>query len=376
MRALSVSRLSAKVLLLALIAFNIWHAANRGVWVPMSIVNSLHLGKSVAKTFHREDTNIIAANYADDSQQAFVIAHDPLIRSKSFISLMDFPQYRYQRILYPMLCRIFSFGNNRMLPYIFFLINMLAFFGGGYVVFKIAEMKHWTKLVVIAYFANTGLLYASFNDMTESSALFFVLMGLFCWLKQRENVAVVCFSLAVLTRETFITVPFSVFVWDYIKRRRTLGYTMGLVGAVSLPLVLWCAYIQFRLPGGEILAVPPWSPPSFGAGRFSIPFVAMWQEAYYGFHHLTTHTELRRTLSLTVVTTSMIFLLIYAFFKERNFWSWIGMVQGIFVSMLRGDIWNYHLGAARVVIPLFFLFSAWCADEMKNLQGDVIAPSR
>src|SRR5262245_10875595 len=90
-------------ILIIFIAFNIWHATNRGIWTPMSIINSLHLSESTAKAFAELNPSLRASRGVDDSQQAFIMMHDLFILKRTCVRWMDLPQYRYRRIGYPLL---------------------------------------------------------------------------------------------------------------------------------------------------------------------------------------------------------------------------------------------------------------------------------
>src|SRR5690348_16603456 len=61
-----------------------------------------------------------------DGQFAYYIALDP----PNAHVYMDFPAYRYTRILYPMLARALAFGQPALIPYTLLLINYLAVVGG------------------------------------------------------------------------------------------------------------------------------------------------------------------------------------------------------------------------------------------------------
>ena len=56
------------------------------------------------------------------------------------------------------------------------------------------------------------------------------------------------------------------------------------------------------------------------------------------------------------------------FWKNRSFWGWQAFSQAIFCSILRGDIWNFHAGSARVTAPMMVFSLIWYL-EIFNHSG-------
>jgi hypothetical protein len=361
--------LNYRALLIFLITFNIWHATKRGIWDPISIINSLHLSQKSTQEFQPLDSSLKASDRPYDGQYVYAMSYDPLLISRHYLGAIDHPVYRYQRILLPLLAHFAAFNYVHLYPYLLLVINIGAYLAGGWAAWKLIKWNHWTPWLLLGYFANTGLLYSTFATLTEPLGMCLALWGIFFWQKRDRRIASIFFAISILARETFLVIPMSILLWDFLKGiqpiRKIVIQSLFIVG----PFILWFGYLHWRLAGETAFFLPPEAPASFGWGRFSLPFVGLWQETRFGLKHLTTHSNVKLTVSLSMVTASCAIFSLWGFFLKRSFWGIITAIQALFVICLRGDIWNYHVSSARVVIPLFFFMMAWCADSMGKSES-------
>lgn len=334
----------------------------------MSIIDCLHLGCPTVNVFRPFDPHLNESSKGYDGQYVYMATYDPLLINRNFIFLFDHPAYRYQRMLYPLLAHVLAMGQPRAYPYALFFLNIAAYLSGAWVVWRLSEIERWTSWIVLGYLSISGLLYTTFGTLPESLALTLSLMGILFWKRQQQTLALICFAASTLAKENFIVIGFSLLLWESFKKKISVSRLLSQVAAISFPFLAWYGYVQFRLPTESTFSEIHQGPHSFGIGRLSLPFVGMWQETWYGVMHLTTRSNIKLTASISLVTTLCAVLCFYGFVRRPSFWGFLAVTQILFASALRGDLWNYHAGSVRLVIPAFFFAMVWCVDEIHFLS--------
>ena len=117
-----------------------------------------------------------------DGQFSFQIAKDPINAWK----YVDIPAYRYQRIFYPIVVWVFSFGSDPMIPWVMLIMNLAAYVGGVYVLEKIlVRLKQpiWYALIYGLYIGSLLSLRLGLNELL---AYGLVLLGALLWFKKRH----------------------------------------------------------------------------------------------------------------------------------------------------------------------------------------------
>ncbi|WIG60893.1 MAG: hypothetical protein OJF49_003641 [Ktedonobacterales bacterium] len=194
-----------------------------------------------------------------DGQFAYFIAADPSHASP----YLDKPNYRYTRILYPMLARLLALGRPDLLPYTMLLINLLAIGGGTLAVAAWLRRKGYSPWYALVYGLAGGLFIAYQFDLTEPLAYALVALAVYLYDfggARRYLWAGLCFGLAALTRET--TLLFALFygaAWalrpgDISREAQTMRRTIALPrawrGATALlalavvPLALYKLFLS------------------------------------------------------------------------------------------------------------------------------------
>lgn len=200
-----------------------------------------------------------------DGQFFYRYSLDPFDFSKTANGItVDLVPYRMQRILYPVLCWLASFGGTPwMVPYAMILINILAFFGILYFINAfIKKMPQATALGYLPLFL-CGLYMSLGRDLSEVTELFFFTGALFFLFDKKYLLFSIFASLTLLTRETsllallpivfftvfgfykdksqfykiaFLLIPFAVFAgWKLIIAAQT-GTEPGASGTGNLGL--------------------------------------------------------------------------------------------------------------------------------------------
>ena len=86
------------------------------------------------------ETLIHKGSVGYDGQYYYYIAHDPFILGQSYDHI-DFPAYRYQRIIYPLAAWLLSFGHPPLIPWMMVAVNLLGILLGTW--FLILILKHF-----------------------------------------------------------------------------------------------------------------------------------------------------------------------------------------------------------------------------------------
>ncbi len=200
-----------------------------------------------------------------DGQFYFRLALDPFCFSKTAYGItLDNPEWRCQRILYPLLCHFLSFGNPVFVPFAMIAVNALAMMG---ILWLVARLTRRFRPVLAA--ALLGGLWISFaRDCTEITAILFVLL---CWqfyLNKALRLSVLCGILAVFAKETAIVAVSSVWIWEIIQSMRTRRFQWMPAAGYLMPALLWLIwkiYLHVSIGAAGIS----------GSSDFSLPFAGI-----------------------------------------------------------------------------------------------------
>ncbi len=268
-----------------------------------------------------------------DGQFAYQIAKEP----KNAPPYLDVPAYRYQRILYPMIVNVLSFGNDNLIPWLLILVNLISLVLGTIATEQILSTKGYSKWFAIAYGFFTGLFLSLRLNLTEPLAFALVQWGVLNFIRNKLWKSLPFFALAALTRElTLVFAAASVFtLWTSKKYKKGIIWGFGAI----LPFAIWQVYLKIWL--GD------WGLGSGGASASSfelIPFRGWW-----GY----PHNDLRLFFLLSV------FVLLVAL---------IPAVIGIFISMKAIFKRNYGFGVWMLLLNAI-IFPFLPTSNVLNLPG-------
>jgi hypothetical protein len=200
-----------------------------------------------------------------DGQFAYYIALHPLRAAAQ----MDHPAYRYQRILYPFLAWLLSFGGQPgLLPWVMIFINVAAISLASGLLGELLSthgVPAWFSLTVTLF---AGLLIALRADLNEPLAIALALLGLALFDREQWTWAGLSFGLAILAKEIAITFALGLIVWATLNRRLLLAAKLSL--ASLLPVIVWG------------LAITLW----LGMSPLSAKFASLERIPFYGLAFL------------------------------------------------------------------------------------------
>ena len=169
-----------------------------------------------------------------DGQYSYFLALDP----ENAHAYMDYPAYRYTRIVYPMLARLAALGQPALVPYALLVVNLLAVVLGTLALAAWLRRQCLSPWLALLYALSPGIFIATAGDLTEPLAYALVICALYLLDNGGPRAFVAacgCFALAALTRETTAVFPVVYaaigFLGPYLRRVATgKGHSASVSG--------------------------------------------------------------------------------------------------------------------------------------------------
>ena len=197
-----------------------------------------------------------------DGQFVYYTARD--LRPDDVSVHLDVPAYRYQRILMPLLARLFSFGNLQALPWVLAAIGIIAQSLGTWGVawlLKRWDVNPWYAMV---YGLWVGFVLAVRLDLPEPLAYGLIVAALWAVLNEKHGPAWMLYGLALFAKEVtilFVAAQGLVYLW---RRQWRSAFGLGLTTLLPYGLFqfwLWRTFGAIGLGSGGDMATPfEWIP--------------------------------------------------------------------------------------------------------------------
>jgi hypothetical protein len=280
-----------------------------------------------------------------DGQAYFRLALDPFTTQQDANGVhLDNGPYRQQRIGYPLLVWALSGGDPSRVPALMLAVNYVGLCLIGGLAALYARLLGRSPLWGLAIAAWPGFIFSIALDLTEIQAAALMLAGLIAFRTRHVLAATILLTLAVLTRETALLVPFGIGIaWlvDWVRGRRAFKPPFPAV----LPLaayVAWQAIILLR-----------WGHAAVDEGArtgLTLPFV--------GLLHTLSAISPRIALELAILAAFTIAVL----FALRS--SRVGVLErvgwfasAVLASMLSAESWAGDVGFLRPMTEFYILGS-------------------
>ncbi len=202
-----------------------------------------------------------------DGQFYYYIANDPFISGRTFDHI-DFPAYRYQRIIYPLTAWLLSFGQPSLIPYMMVVVNLLAILLGTYFIILILELNGRSLWYSLFYPIFWGFLLCLLRSLPEPLAITLVVMAVFAYLKGNLLGQVIGLSLAALTQETTLMVSMA-FLFYFLRERDFRSSLYLLIP--FLGYLFWQSYIYLHFQTFSFIG---------GTQNFGPPFLGIIQKFF------------------------------------------------------------------------------------------------
>ncbi len=172
--------------------------------------------------------------------------------------IIDHPPYRHQRIFYPFLVYLASFGIKSLIPFMLVLINVISLFVISLVVssFQFLQKVKWSFFLP---FLISGLWMSLSRDLAECVEVALLMLTFNGLLKKRLGQFILFSSVVLLTRETsiiYVGAMAAMWFWRYYEER-SFSAALGNLFFLSLPFLLlagWKYVLLISYPTSEIVS--------------------------------------------------------------------------------------------------------------------------
>lgn len=268
-----------------------------------------------------------------DGKFFFVQANDPwLLDPAANALILDYPTYRSQRMLYPLLAGGLGVLGPHGVVWGLLVVNVLAMALGTWAVAHIAVHLGGSALWGLGFAANLGLLYALTSDTADIVATALAFGALAFLYRDRVPVAAGLLAAAVLTREVMIVCAIGVSVWLFFERRGRAA--LQVLVAPSVALGAWHVYLRLRF-----------SPDETGPDALSLPFVGL-ARAFPGW------LDKPMAMATGVVFLALMVVSVIHWARSRTLlgWAFVGFVP--LAAVLSHRVWAAIFDYTRALAPL------------------------
>lgn len=185
-----------------------------------------------------------------DGQWYYYIAYDPFLsiyadQPEIYDDVTDAPPYRYTRIGFPLLTKLFSGGDPLKFPQTMVLLILFFNVVGAIFFLKIIQhlgKNHFWALLYAIIPCTTACLNLGVPEAVSMSLL---LGGLYFYLKERLSFAILFFAASILVRDTSLLFVLILGATELFQKRR---YRVAFaLGTSILPIVAWKFFLTWRL---------------------------------------------------------------------------------------------------------------------------------
>ena len=306
--------------------------------------------------------------------------------------------YRQQRILYPLLAWLLSGGGRPdLVPYTLLLVNLVMVSLIGWIGARLAVENEAPAWMGLGFSLYPGFVMTVARDLSEATATFFVLAGLFLLRRRWYAIAALALALAVLARETTLIVAAGVGIsWLVSSAGKWCGCP-GTGGTVPLSghrtramsrHVPWMPWYVWALPlvvylGWQGMIWKMWGQIPLLAshsGDFGIPFAGFlprladaalfWRGGDLVQVAARLVWFLECLLLLGLAATAM------AAFRSglspmHEWYAWI--LFAVLASLMTWEIWSSDQAFIRVSDGLFLHRSSSCCLDRRGRSSIIIA---
>lgn len=238
------------------------------LWAQLSLHNQdpsyfIHIGDKYVLRPDKTPKNIhiFPDSTGYDGQFFYQLALNPFSPQAVNAGLMlDNGSYRHQRILYPLLAWLLSFGNRDFIPAMLVMVNYLALCGIAWLGGRYAQLHQRHALWGCLFSIYPGFLFTMTRDLTEIISVLFLLAGLISLQRSPSRLHTTIFlTMAVLTRETtliaVLALGFALILRKEYWRWPIVATPIAVFGAWQV--LLWIKWGKLPvLTAGLLLGIP------------------------------------------------------------------------------------------------------------------------
>jgi hypothetical protein len=204
----------------------------------------------------------IAGSEGYDGQFAYYIAIHP--NPDDVSCQLDVPAYRYQRILYPLLARFLSLGQEAWIPWLLIVVNVLSqVVATAFLCWILASIQIPVRYSLI-YGLWAGAVVGVGTDLYEPLAFSLVLAAMVARRKEKLWLSSLFMTCSLFTKETMILFWIAFVLSDLIMKKGLWERSLTLLPGVCYGIWQGWLYLRFGafgLTSGGAMATPfEWIP--------------------------------------------------------------------------------------------------------------------
>lgn len=264
---------------------------------------------------------------------------------------IDNPPYRQQRVMYPLIVWLLSFGQVTWIPWLLVIVNIIAAavmagFAGAFA--KRFGLNALWGVIVPLY---PGFVLTFSRDLAEIVTAAFAMGAIWAIASRRNITAALLLTAAVLTREPTLLLAFALAAAWLIER---LLHRERRIGAItfSVPIVVYTVWQFFLAIRWGV------SPLRAGAPARALPFVEFARFLAAASFRRDHQERLYFLESLFLAAIVIVIVLIWRHSRASLEWrlAWLGYLA-IF-SIMPHTIWIEDYGFLRIFADLFLVSAA------------------
>jgi len=208
-----------------------------------------------------------------DPTQPIICAHHP----PNCALDLAFGEVRAERVLYPWIAGLLTFGNAHLVPYTLLLANFVAIVITAWLVGVMAVEAGGSRWLGAAAALFAGEILGFLRDVADPFSVMWVVLAVFFLRRQRYALMGLAVAGALLTREQLIlSLPLLGLPLIVQKRWRSLAVAslIGLVPFFAWQIVLRIVWGKWALLTGDTAGA------GVNTGLLLVPFHGLWQERH------------------------------------------------------------------------------------------------
>ena len=304
-----------------------------------------------------------------DGEFNYFMAFDPFLSKhkndpRVYSLFIDEPAYRFGRIGFPLLVKLFSLDNPRLYPKTIVWLIVASHFFGAFFLLKIIlffkKNPFWTFLYILV----PGFYYSLQWGLGESIGLVLVLAALYAYLRERIPWTMALLAASLFIRESGFIAALAIMAFEVFQRRAIKRALF--IGSSVVPYLLWKGFLTYRL-----FEINGWRTFTLGPADFTLPF-----SGFLDLFNRIRAGDYDRPFVSAAVIYSLFLIILFAFslvlfFKKKNVLSLsLLLFSALSVSLNYPMVWIGIGGAIRLTTEAFvFLIPVYL------FQKDSLKPS-
>ncbi len=293
-----------------------------------------------------------------DGQFYYYVAMDPFLEKGYFKNA-----YRQQRILYPLLARCLAFGNEGLIPYTLYIINLLSVAVGMFFLILILRQYSLHPMWSLFYGLSPSSIMTIQYDLPSPLSIALIIAAVYFYANKRIFFTAIFMALSFLTREDSIVILIPLLLWDY-QYNRQIKRIILLLGCL-IPFFFWQLFVTSTL-GDTAVAT--------SAEAISlIPFSGI--AGYIRTLRFSDMMQIGRQFSTLITFAYFIgvsVILVKKMLSRRHLYYYVVAAYCLLAVFTVPSQWDNYNGLLRMFYGLFpFLVLSFCLERDRKIRGAV-----